>query len=112
MEFSEQTVEFKLCVIKYELRPVVAGWQRLVVALEVVNDLGKVPREGQDVGVLGLVEAHVNTKTLVFLVNVQCVLLSLLHFNLGGESSLLRGQEAGNHRLGEETPRVGQGGGV
>jgi len=86
MEFTEEFVHLEGAVVEDEFVPegtLLDGAHLLVV----IDDLLEIPGEGKNIGMLLLIECHVNTDLLVSLINVNSILFRLLELDLGGIES-------------------------
>lgn len=107
MKFSEQPVDFVVGVVKYELVPeaAVRNLGRLVLITR--DNLLEVPWERQNVRVFLLRKLHIYTYLFVALVQLNRLLLLLLHFQLihcgcGEETLVAAGFTLREHSLSGE----------
>ena len=80
MELTEQLIYFESSVVEYELVPEGSLFDRAHLFV-IANDLLEIPGESEDIGMLLLVEIHIDTNLPIFLIEVHCGLLLLLDFD-------------------------------
>jgi hypothetical protein len=88
MEFSEKRIKLIDSVGMNIFVPIARGWESFM-AFIVTNNLLKVPWESENISVLLLIESHINSQSLVFVIQVNCLLLFWLYLKRIGESSCL-----------------------
>jgi hypothetical protein len=88
MEFSEKSIKLIDSVGMNIFVPIARGWESFMTFI-VANDLLKVPWESENISVLLLIESHINSQSLVFVIQVNCLLLFWLYFKRTGKSSCL-----------------------
>jgi len=82
MEFAEELINFKCAVVEHKFVPessLLNGTHFLVVT----DDLLEIPGESEDICMLLLIECHIYAELPVLLLNIDCCLFLLLHFDLG-----------------------------
>ena len=82
MEFAKELINFEGAVVEHKFVPESALLDGAYL-LVITDDLLEIPGEGDDIGMLLLIECHVYTKFPVFLLNIDGGLFLLLHFDRG-----------------------------
>lgn len=93
MKLTEELVDLIGCIVADELVPEGASFHLAGLTFVIVDDLLEVPREGENVCVLLLIENSVDTESLVSLIQLNSVFLLLLYLKGSREVSIVLGQD-------------------
>jgi len=102
VEFAEELVDLEGCVVGDELVPEAASLHLTGLSFIIIDDLLEIPGEGQHVCMLLLIEHHVHSELLVFLLQLHCAILLLfeLEVSSGEGSNWHLGGHTGEHSAG------------
>lgn len=101
VEFTEELVDLKCGIIKNKFIPVGSLLDGADL-FKITDDLLEIPRECENIGMLLLIECHIDTQLLVFLFQVDGSLLLLLKLDLSSKEFAGKGLALKRSSCGEK----------